>query len=89
MPAPLAVNFTNLDMEGIAALLDGQSPAALFGRDVHVVAALHSTGWGQSTSDEAVLIVTEENDRYFWTGFLYTNGRFADANLGAVAAPWA
>ena len=86
LPSPLSVQFTGLN-EGEITSLIGQPPATMFGSEVNVVAALHSTGWGQSISDEAVLFVTEADGRYTWSGFLYTNGRFADANLGTVAAP--
>ena len=84
--APLSVHFTNLTMDEITTLL-GQPPASMMGSDVNVVAALHSTGWGQSTSDEAILFITEENGRYRWSAFLYTNGRFADMYLETVSMP--
>jgi hypothetical protein len=86
LPAPLSVQFTSFSTDDLANFL-GQPPASMFGPTVNVVAALHSTGWGQSTSDEAILFVTEEDGRFVWSGFLYHNGRFADAALGTVAAP--
>ena len=86
LPAPLGVQFTGLTDDEMTTLI-GQPPASLFGPDTNIVAALHSSGWGQSTSDDVILFVAEEDGHYFWHGFLYTSGRFADANLGSVAPP--
>ena len=86
LPSPLSVQFTGLTDDELTTLI-GQPPATIFGPEINVVAALHSTGWGQSISDEAILFVTEQDGRYTWSGFLYANGRFADANLGGVSAP--
>ncbi|MCB8945356.1 MAG: hypothetical protein H6658_16535 [Ardenticatenaceae bacterium] len=86
LPAPLSVQFTHLSLDELTQLI-GQPPETMFGPAANVVAALHSIGWGQSASDEAILFITEEADRYAWSGFLYTNGRFADANLSTAAIP--
>ena len=87
LPAPLSVQFSNLSVDEITILLGDQPVQAMLGPDKNVVAVLHSNGWGQSTADDAILFVTEENGRYFWSAFLYTNGRFADANLQTTTAP--
>lgn len=86
LPAPLAVEFTGLSIDEMTDLI-GQPPASMFGPGINVVAALHSTGWGQSTNDEAILFVVEEDGRYIWSAFLYTNGSFAESGNGAVSAP--
>ena len=86
LPAPLAVQFTNLNNDDLTSLL-GQPPATMFGPESSVVAVLHSRGWGQSPRDEAILFVTEHDGRYTWSAFLYTNGRFVDANFKVAAAP--
>ncbi|MCA9953050.1 MAG: hypothetical protein KDE48_25555, partial [Anaerolineales bacterium] len=86
LPAPLAVQFTSLSDAEITQLI-GQPPATMFGPETNMVAALHSSGWGQSTGDDAILFVVEKDGVYSWSAFLYTNGRFADANLGLTAAP--
>jgi Tol biopolymer transport system component len=86
LPAPSAVQFTGLSTEEITSLI-GQPPASLFDPATNVVAALHSTGWGQSASDEAILFITEQDGRYVWSAFLYTTGPFADASPSTVAAP--
>ena len=52
-----------------------------------MVAVLHSGGWGQATSDEALLFVAEAAGVYTWNAFLYTSGRFADANLETAPPP--
>lgn len=75
LPAPTNVLFTGRSIEELTAML-GQSPASLLGPDANVVAALHSTGWGESGTDEAILFVTEENGTYSWSAFLYTFGSF-------------
>ena len=86
LPAPSAVQFTGLSTEEITGLI-GQPPASLFDPATNVVAALHSTGWGQSAGDEAILFITEQDGRYVWSAFLYTTGPFADASPSTVAAP--
>ncbi len=87
IPVPLSVQFSGLSLDEITNLLGGQPVEEMLGPDANVAAVLHSSGWGQSTSDDALLFVTEVDGRYFWSAFLYTNGRFADANLGMTAAP--
>ncbi len=87
LPTPLAVQFSGRTLEEITAMLGGQPPEEMLGPDANVAAVLHSTGWGQSIMDDALLFVTEADGRYTWSAFLYTNGRFADANLGMTAAP--
>jgi Tol biopolymer transport system component len=59
----------------------------MFSPDTNIVAALHSSGWGESSIDDAILFVAEVDGTYSWYAFLYTNGRFADANLNAATAP--
>ncbi len=86
LPAPTAVEFSDLTEEEISALI-GQPPASMFAPDVQISTALHSSGWGPSGSDEAILFLIDENGQYRWSAFLYTSGRFADARLGRVAAP--
>lgn len=86
IPAPMSVQFTELTMDEVTTLLN-QPPASMLGPDVNLVAALHSTGWEQATASEAILFITEENGRYAWSAFLYTNGRFADMYLQSVPAP--
>lgn len=86
LPAPLAVQFTGLTDEEVGGLI-GQLPASMFGPGINVVAALHSTGWGQSTADEVILFVIEEDGLYQWSAFLYTSGSFAEPPNGAVSAP--
>ena len=86
LPAPLAVQFTRLSDDEMTQRI-GQPPATMFGPETNMVAALFSTGWGQSTSDEAILFVVEKDGVYTWSAFLYTNGRFADANLSLVVPP--
>lgn len=86
LPAPLAVQFSALNDDEITALI-GQPPASMFGPTTNIAAALHSSGWGQSMSDDAILFVAEEDGRYYWHAFLYTNGRFADASLTTVVPP--
>ena len=86
LPAPLAVQFTGLSDAEITQLI-GQPPATMFGPETNMVAALHSSGWGQSAADDAILFVIEKDGAYSWNAFLYTNGRFADANLDLIAAP--
>lgn len=87
LPAPLAVQFSGRTLAEITALLGGQSVTEMLGPDVNVAAVLHSSGWGQSIMDDALLFVSEVDGRYTWRAFLYTNGRFADANLETTAAP--
>lgn len=86
LPAPFNVQFTEMDQDELAQIL-GQPPAQMLGPDIDVAAVLHTTGWGQSTSDEAILFVTNVDGRFVWHGFLYTSGRFADANLNITTAP--
>jgi hypothetical protein len=76
LPAPTAVTFTGLTDDEMAALL-GQPPATMFSPDTNMVAALHSSGWGESGTDEAILFVVEEENQYSWYAFLYTVGPFA------------
>jgi len=86
LPGPQAVQFSGLGDDELATLI-GQPPATMFSPDTHIVAALHSMGWGQSASDEAILFVAETDGQFTWHAFLYTGGRFVDANLGVGPAP--
>jgi hypothetical protein len=76
LPAPLAVLFSGLSDEELTDEL-GQTPASMFGPQSNVVTALHTTGWGQTGNDEAILFVTEQDGDYKWSAFLYTFGSFA------------
>lgn len=87
LPVPLAVQFSDLDITEITGLLGGQPAEGMLGPDANVVAVLHSSGWGHNYTDDAILFVTEEDGRYSWSAFLYTNGRFADANLEMATSP--
>ena len=78
LPAPTAVAFTGLSDDEMTALI-GQPPASMFSPDTNMVAALHSNGWGENGSDEAILFIVEEDGQYSWYAFLYTAGAFADA----------
>ena len=80
LPPPLTVQFTALSGAALGALL-GQPPETLLGPDQNVVAVLHSYGWGHNGADDALLFVVEKEGAYAWSAFLYTSGRFADANL--------
>ncbi len=86
LPSPLSVKFSGLRDDEITELI-GQPPSSMFSPDTNIVASLHSSGWGQSTSDDAILFVAEIDGRYTWHAFLYTTGRFADANLPTTSAP--
>lgn len=77
LPAPTAIQFTGFSEDELTQLL-GQPPASMLGPNTDVVAVLHSTGWGPSATDEAILFVVEEDGQYSWTAFLYTNGAFAE-----------
>ncbi len=79
LPAPTAVTFTGLSDDEITALI-GQPPASMFGPDTNLAAALHTNGWGQDGSDDAILFIVEEEGQFSWFAFLYTAGTFADAN---------
>ena len=87
LPAPLSVQFSGSTLEEITAMLGGQPVGEMLGPDVNVATILHSSGWGQSASDEALLFVVEADGRYTWSAFLYTNGSFAAASMDAVIAP--
>lgn len=87
LPGPSAVQFSNLSLPEISELLGGQPVAEMLGPDANVAAVLHSSGWGPGATDDALLFVTESDGRYAWSAFLYTNGRFADANLDPISAP--
>jgi hypothetical protein len=79
LPAPTDVIFTGLTDEEITALI-GQPPATMFSPDTNYAAALHSSGWGEDGTDDAILFIVEEDGQYSWFAFLYTFGAFADAN---------
>lgn len=87
LPPPLSVHFSDFSLEQISQMLGGQPLEEMLGPEANVIAVLHSGGWGQSTADEALLFVTEDDGRYAWSAFLYTNGRFVDANLETITAP--
>ncbi|MBE2224884.1 MAG: PD40 domain-containing protein, partial [Anaerolineae bacterium] len=84
--APLSVQFTHLSLDEITEMLQ-QPPDTMLAPDTKFVAALHSTGWGQNGGEEAILFITEEDGRYVWSAFLYTNGRFADMYMPITNAP--
>ncbi len=86
VPPPYGVQFTQLTEDDLTALL-GQPPSTMLGPDAGYVTALHTTGWGQSLGDDAVLFITDTGSGYEWSAFLYTNGRFADTYLPAVPPP--
>lgn len=79
--------FTPLTPAEVTEMLGGQDAAGLFGPDVQIAAFVHSTGWGESGSQEALLIVVEEDGRFSWQGFLYTEGSFAQPALTDIAPP--
>ncbi|MDX1415505.1 MAG: hypothetical protein R3293_15025 [Candidatus Promineifilaceae bacterium] len=86
LPYPANVIFTGINQEEIAQLLS-VPPDTMLGPDVNVAAVLHSSGWGQSAGDDALLFITDEDGQYHWSAFLYTTGRFADAYLEVVPPP--
>lgn len=71
----------------VTELLGDQDASALFEVDVQIAAFVHSTGWGDSGSQEALLIVVEADGRFQWQGFLYTVGSFAQPALADIAPP--
>lgn len=79
--------FTSMTPAEVTELLGDQDASALFGPDVQIAAFVHSTGWGDSGSQEALLIVVEADGRFQWQGFLYTVGSFAQPALADIAPP--
>lgn len=86
LPAPTAVQFSELTSEQIGDLL-GQPVESILAPDTVVAAVLHSTGWGAEGADEAILYVTEEDGRFVWSAFLYNFGPFQSAETTLVFPP--
>lgn len=76
LPAINQVQYVDTLNDEINQLL-GVPYASMLGPDVNIVDAVLTTGWGDG-SDEAVLLIVEQNQRYHLGAFLYTFGRFAD-----------
>lgn len=79
--------FTPLTVAEATDLLGGQDAAALLGPEVQIAGFVHSTGWGDSGSQEVLLVVVEKDGRFLWQGFLYTNGPFVQPQLAVVQPP--
>jgi hypothetical protein len=62
------------DLKG---LLGGLDPLTLFGPNVDAVRAIHSTGWGNDGTAEAILIIAQRPDgSYYWHGIVYAPSGF-------------
>lgn len=71
LPATASVQFSPPETD-LTMMLDGQNPAMMLGGDVVVTAVIHSTGWGSTGADEAILFVEEVADgRFVWRAMLY------------------
>ncbi len=69
LPEVAMVQF-NPDAD-ISAMLDGQDPQQMMGPDVTVAAVWHSSGWGATGQDEAILFVEELADgRFAWKAMI-------------------
>jgi hypothetical protein len=56
----------------LSELLEGQPPETMWGPDVRVVRAIHSTGWGPDGNAEAILFIAQRADStYYWHGIVY------------------
>ena len=63
----------------LTALLGGIDPLAIWAPKVNTVSALYSTGWGTDGNGEAILIIAQHPDGYFyWNSVLIAPYGFSD-----------
>ena len=60
------LNFLLLPFDMLTQELGGVDPRTLYGRDVNVVNALNSMGWGPEGTGEALIIIAQAPDGHFY-----------------------